>query len=64
MAWPRYLWCAYRRGRRARRLTAAPYEELLPLPVAEVRERLGIEPAAAWHAEGIRSGALRPAVAR
>jgi ubiquinone biosynthesis protein COQ4 len=64
LAWPRYLWRAYRRGRRATLLTAAPYEELLPLPVAEVRGRLGIEPAAAWHAEGIRSGALRPAVAR
>jgi ubiquinone biosynthesis protein COQ4 len=64
LAWPRYLWRAYRRGRRATLLTAAPYEELLPLPVAEVRERLGIEPAAAWHPAGIRSGALRPAVAR
>jgi ubiquinone biosynthesis protein COQ4 len=64
LAWPRYLWRAYRRGRRARLLTAAPYEELLPLPVSAVRERLRIEPAAAWHAEGIRSGALRPAAAR
>ena len=57
-AWPRYLWRAYRRGRRARLLTAAAWEELLPLPVAEVRQRLGIEPAATWHAEGIRSGKL------
>jgi ubiquinone biosynthesis protein COQ4 len=64
LAWPRYLWRAYRRGRRATLLTAAPYEELLPLPVADVRGRLGIEPAAAWHAEGIRSGALRPAALR
>jgi len=64
LAWPRYLWRAYRRGRRATLLTAAPYEELLPLPVAEVRERLAIEPAAVWHADGIRSGALRPAAAR
>jgi ubiquinone biosynthesis protein COQ4 len=64
LAWPRYLWRAYRRGRRATLLTAAPYEELLPLPIAQVRERLGIEPAAAWHTEGIRSGTLRAAVAR
>ena len=64
LAWPRYLWRAYRRGRRATLLTAAPYEELLPLPVAEVRERLAIEPAAMWHADGIRSGVLRPAAAR
>lgn len=64
LAWPRYLWRAYRRGRRASLLTAAPYEELLPLPVAEVRKRLGIDPAAVWHAEGIRSGTLRAALAR
>jgi ubiquinone biosynthesis protein COQ4 len=64
LAWPRYLWRAYRRGRRAVLLTAAPYEELLPLPIAEVRRRLRIEPSAAWHAEGIRSGSLRAAEAR
>lgn len=58
LAWPRYLWRAYRRGRRAALLTAAPWEELLPLPVPEVRRRLRIEPAAVWHAEGIRAGTL------
>jgi ubiquinone biosynthesis protein COQ4 len=63
MAWPRYLWRAYRRGRRAKLLTAAPYEELLPLPVAEVRARLGIEPAARWHADGILAGSLQRAAA-
>ena len=63
LAWPRYLWRAYRRGRRAKLLTAAPFEELLPLPVPEVRERLGIEPAALWHADGIRAGSLRGGVA-
>jgi ubiquinone biosynthesis protein COQ4 len=63
LAWPRYLWRAFQRGRRARRLVAAPYEELLPLPVPEVRERLGIARAALWHADGIRSGSLRRAVA-
>jgi ubiquinone biosynthesis protein COQ4 len=64
MAWPRYLWRAYRRGRRARLLTAAPYEELLPLPVPEVRQRLGIEPAAVWHRDGIRAGSLQRASKR
>jgi ubiquinone biosynthesis protein COQ4 len=58
LAWPRYLWRAYRRGRRAKLLTAAPFEELLALPVPVVRERLGIEPASVWHADGIRAGAL------
>jgi ubiquinone biosynthesis protein COQ4 len=63
LAWPRYLWRAYRRGRRAQLLTAAPWEELLPLPVPVVRERLGVEPAARWHPDGIRAGSLmaRPA---
>jgi ubiquinone biosynthesis protein COQ4 len=64
LAWPRYLWRAYRRGRRAKLLTGAPWEELLPLPVPAVRERLGVEPAAAWHADGIRAGSLRARPAR
>jgi ubiquinone biosynthesis protein COQ4 len=63
LAWPRYLWRAWRRGRRAKRLTAAPYEELLPLPVPEVREKLGIERARVWHADGIQVGSLKRAVA-
>ncbi len=63
MTWPRYLWRAYRRGRRARLLSAAPFEDLLPLPVPEVRERLGIGPAALWHADGIRAGSLQRALA-
>jgi ubiquinone biosynthesis protein COQ4 len=58
LAWPRYLWSAYRRSRKAKLLTAAPYEELLPLPVPEVRARLGIGPAAEWHTEGIVAGTL------
>jgi ubiquinone biosynthesis protein COQ4 len=64
LAWPRYLWRAYRRGRRATLLTAAPWEELLPLPLAEVRERLGVPHAADWHEDGIRAGSLSPAGAR
>jgi ubiquinone biosynthesis protein COQ4 len=58
LAWPRYLWNAYRRGRRAKLLTAAPFEQLLPLSVYEVRERLRIEPPALWHPRGIRVGKL------
>jgi ubiquinone biosynthesis protein COQ4 len=40
---------AWRRGRRAARLAAQPLEELLPLPLAEARERLGITPPRAAH---------------
>jgi ubiquinone biosynthesis protein COQ4 len=58
LAWPRYLWCAYRRGRRARFLVAAPFEELLPLSVHAVRAHLRIEPPALWHPGGIRAGRL------
>jgi ubiquinone biosynthesis protein COQ4 len=64
LAWPRYLWRAWRRGRRAKLLTAAPWEELLALPVTEVRARLGVEPARRWHPEGIRAGRLVAAGAR
>ena len=63
LAWPRYLWNAYRRGRRAKLLTAAHFEALLPLSVYEVRERLRIEPPALWHPEGIRVGKLFAATA-
>jgi ubiquinone biosynthesis protein COQ4 len=51
--WPRYLWRARRRGRRAALLCAARYEELLALPLAEARRRLGIDPPAVAHPEGI-----------
>jgi len=57
-AWPRYLWSAYRRGRRAKLLTAAAFEELLPLSIFEVRKRLRVEPAAVWHEDGILAGSL------
>jgi ubiquinone biosynthesis protein COQ4 len=51
--WQRYLYRAWRRGRRAALLSAAPYEELLPLPLDEVRRRLNIEPARHAHPNGI-----------
>jgi ubiquinone biosynthesis protein COQ4 len=53
LACQRHLVRAYRRGRRAARLDVAAYEDLLPLPLAEVRRRLGIEPAAVAHPRGI-----------
>ncbi len=56
LTWQRYLYQAWRRGRRAVDLTVAPYETLLPLPLDEVRALLGIRPAAEAHAQGIISG--------
>jgi ubiquinone biosynthesis protein COQ4 len=54
--WPRYLFRAWRRGRRAAVLTVVPYERLLPLPVDDVRIRLQIEPADIAHPMGILVG--------
>ena len=59
--WPRYLWRAYRRGRRADVLSAAPYETMLALPLSEACRRLRIEPAPLAHPRGIlvdREGSL------
>jgi len=52
-AWPRYLLRAWRRGRRTRPLVLARYEELLALPLEEVRRLLGIEPPSRAHPDGI-----------
>ncbi|HSQ01379.1 MAG TPA: Coq4 family protein [Candidatus Dormibacteraeota bacterium] len=51
--WQRYLFRAYRRGRRAALLTPVPYEKLLPVPLAEVRRQLAIEPPQVAHPEGV-----------
>jgi ubiquinone biosynthesis protein COQ4 len=52
--WGRYLFQAWRRGRTlAKTLPQVPYEELLPLPLEEVRQRLGIPEPAAFHPTGI-----------
>lgn len=51
--WPRYLWRAWRRGARATLLAAAPYEELLALPLDEVRRRLAVSPPDEAHPSGI-----------
>ena len=54
--WQRYLFWAWRRGRQATLLTAAPYERLLALPLADVRRQLGIQPARDAHPGGILAG--------
>lgn len=51
--WPRYLWRAWRRGRRTLPLPMAAYEELLPLPLDEVRRRLRIDPPELAHPGGL-----------
>jgi ubiquinone biosynthesis protein COQ4 len=53
VSWTRYLYRAWRRGRRATWLVAVPYERLLALPLADVRAALGIEPAEVAHPGGI-----------
>jgi ubiquinone biosynthesis protein COQ4 len=51
--WQRYRLRAWRRGRRARGVTRARYEELLPEPLAEVRRALGIEAPERAHPGGV-----------
>ncbi|MCR9093091.1 MAG: ubiquinone biosynthesis protein COQ4 [bacterium] len=53
--WPvrRFLWTAYRRGRRAASLILAPYEELLPVPLNVVRERFRVGDPLAVHPNGV-----------
>ncbi|HEU4431421.1 MAG TPA: Coq4 family protein [Myxococcota bacterium] len=58
LAWPRDLWRAYRRGRRARLLTAAPLEDLLERPLAQVRRELRVGAPEDWHPGGVRAGRL------
>lgn len=49
---PRYLREAWRRGRSAGDLVAAPMEKLIRLPLEETRRRLGIPPLAEAHPRG------------
>ena len=51
--WPSYLWTSWRRGRRARFLDVLRYEELLSLPLDEVRRLAGIDPPERVHRQGI-----------
>lgn len=57
-AWQRYLWRAWRRGRRAAVLCAVVWEDLLPRPLTVVQCALAIEPAAVAHPGGILRGNL------
>lgn len=51
--WHAYLRRATERGRRARLLTVVHYEELLPLPLDEVRKHLRVGLPEEWHPEGV-----------
>lgn len=54
--WLGYAWRAWRRGRRAVCLAALPYEQLLPLPLDEVRAAARIEAPETAHPGGIARG--------
>lgn len=56
LGFPRYLFEAWRRGRRSPWLGALAYEELLPRPLAEVRGATGIPAPDVAHAGGIWRG--------
>ncbi len=51
--WIPYAWTAWRRGRRAVCLQALPWEQLLSLPLAEVRRAAGIDPPERAHPRGL-----------
>ncbi len=53
LRWQRYLLQAWRRGRRAAALPMAAWEELLPLPLEEVRAHLRIQAPGDAHPGGI-----------
>jgi ubiquinone biosynthesis protein COQ4 len=54
--WQRYMYHAWRRGRRASWLLIAPYERLLTEPLVAVRRQLRIEPPEVAHPQGIIVG--------
>jgi len=53
VAWLRYLYRAWKRGRRSAWLPAVRYERLLERPLAEVRRTLRIPSARTVHPEGV-----------
>lgn len=53
---PRYLYQAWRRGRRAVWLPALPYEALLALPLDAARSEARLQPSAVAHPAGILRG--------
>lgn len=56
--WLGYAFRAWRRGRRATSLTALAWEELLPLPLATVRDLAAVKPSELAHPRGIWSARL------
>jgi ubiquinone biosynthesis protein COQ4 len=65
--WQRYLYQAWRRGRRAAFLPAVRFEDILREPLEDVRRALAIEPAEIAHPDGMivgnRSDEPQPAAA-
>lgn len=59
VGWLDYCRRAYDRGRTAKKLVSVDFVPLLPLPLPEVRARLGIEESSVVHPEGIRVGDRR-----
>jgi ubiquinone biosynthesis protein COQ4 len=59
LGWLRYAFRAWRRGRRAAPLAALPWEELLPLRLATVRELAAVRASEVAHPGGIWSGRAR-----
>jgi ubiquinone biosynthesis protein COQ4 len=57
---PRNVWEAFLRGRRSAFLPGQPFEDLLPRPLAEVREVLGISPPRVAHPAATSDGMLVP----
>lgn len=55
LPWLRYIYRAWRSGRRAVFLLALPYEEMLARPLAEARERARIEPPERVHPDGVQA---------
>lgn len=52
IAWPRFIWRAYRHGKETPNLAAVDYEALLPLPIEEARLAIGMESAEEAHPRG------------
>ncbi|MEM7413299.1 MAG: Coq4 family protein [Myxococcota bacterium] len=62
-AFHRFLWRAWRSGRRAQPLLALPYEELLRRPLEPRRDRLGIKRLALVHPHGVPAPVVSPQAA-
>jgi ubiquinone biosynthesis protein COQ4 len=61
LAWWRYMRRALVRGRLAKRLVCAPFEELLDKPLEQVRKQLDIIPTATMHPAGLYIGCRKDA---